>query len=245
MQYEYNFEHAFPEIMGEAAEGALIGAAGIVTGIFLLVYFLLMAFSVASYVLSAVGMYRIAKRRGIHHPWLAWVPIGNSWLLGGISDHYQYVAKQKVTKRRKTLLILNIVMLGISVLFSGTLAATVLAVEGTGGEVLSVIAIALSTISYIGVMGLSVAIVIFSYIAYYDLFQSSKPNFAVLFLVLGIIFNVTLPFFVFACSESDSGMPPRRPRQPAQNANTNIDPLPAPEPEEIPVVETELVEDSE
>lgn len=243
MQYEYNFEYAFPEIMGEAAEGAMIGAAGIVTGIFLLVYFLILAFGVVSYVLSAVGMYRIAKRRGIHHPWLAWVPVGNCWLLGSISDHYQYVVKQKITKRRKTLLILSIIALGLSLLLSGSLVTTILVAESAGSEVLSVIAIALSTLSYIGMMGLSIAILIFSFIAYYDLFQSSKPNMAVLFLVLGIIFNVTLPFFVFACSESDSGMPPRRPRQPAQTAS--IEPLPAPEPEEVPVVEGELVEDSE
>ena len=150
-----------------------------------------MGFSVVMYVLNAVGMYRIAKRRGIHHAWLAWVPVGCNWLLGSISDHYQYVAKQKVTKRRKTLLILNIVMLGISVLFSGTLAATVLAVEGTGGEVLSVIAIALSTISYIGVMGLSVAIVIFFYIAYYMIIAWSETS------LFTDIYTNSLSFHIF------------------------------------------------
>ena len=104
MQYEYDFEYMFPEMM----EGAATGVLGLVAGIFLIVYLLALAFSVISYVLGAVGMYRIAKRRGIHHAWLSWIPVGSSWLLGSISDHYQYVVKQKVTKRRKILLILSI-----------------------------------------------------------------------------------------------------------------------------------------
>ena len=109
MGYDYGFEYYFPDAMEGAAEGVLVGAAGIFAGIFLIVYLLCMAFSVVSYVLSAVGMYRIAKRRGIHNAWLAWVPVGNGWLLGSISDHYQYVAKHKTTKRRRVLLILQLI----------------------------------------------------------------------------------------------------------------------------------------
>jgi len=190
-----------------------------------------------------VGMYRIAKRRGIHHPWLAWVPVGNSWLLGSISDHYQYVAKQKVTKRRKILLTLSLIMLGASGVFGGGITALTILAGSGAGDVSMVLSLALAVVAYLVVLGLSIAVLVFSYIAYYDLFMSSKPNNAVLFLILSVVFNVTLPFFVFACGESDRGMPPRRPHQPEQSAS--IDPLPAPEPEEIPVVETELVEDSE
>ena len=243
MQYEYNFEYAFPEIMGEAAEGALVGATGIVTGILLLIYFLAMAFSVVSYVLTAVGMYRIAKRRGIDHPWLAWVPVGSNWLLGSISDHYQYVAKQKTTRRRRILLTLSLIMLGASGAFGGGVAAMAVVAGSNAGNASVALSLALAVVAYMVVMGLSIAVLVFSYIAYYDLFQSSKPNNAVLFLILSVVFNVTLPFFVFACGESDRGMPPRKPRQPVQNPY--VEPQPASDPEEVPVVEGELVEDSE
>ena len=37
---------------------------------------------IASYVLSAVAIYVIARRRGLRKPWLAWVPVLNVWLLG-------------------------------------------------------------------------------------------------------------------------------------------------------------------
>jgi hypothetical protein len=31
-------------------------------------------------------MYTIAKRRQINHPWMAWVPVVDMYLLGCISD---------------------------------------------------------------------------------------------------------------------------------------------------------------
>lgn len=241
MGYEYGFEYAFPEGM----EGAAVGAAGVVTGILLIVWFLAMGFSLVMYVLNAVGLYRIAKRRGIHHAWLAWVPIGCNWLLGSISDHYQYVAKQKVTSKRKVLLILSLILVACLLVLIGGVVALVLATEGMAGDAAMVLAVALMLIAYLGMLGLAIAITVFCYIAYYDLFRSCKPGNAVLFLVLSIIFNVTLAFFVFACSKSDEGMPERRPRDPAPQ----IPDVPAapetPEAEETSVVEGEIVEDSE
>lgn len=231
MEIYGEFENALPGIM----EGAAVGAAGIITGLLLVVYFLLMGVSTVSYVLGALGSYRIAKRRGIHHAWLAWLPVGNAWLLGSISDHYQYVAKRKVTKRRKVLLILNIILMGIS-LIAGLVAGVSAALDSAA------LAIALLVFAYFFVIGLSIAIMVISYIAYYDLFQSCKPEYAVLFLILGIFFSVALPFFVFACSKDDKGMPAKRAPQSAEQIPCEPE---APAEEEIPVVEAELVEDSE
>lgn len=64
---------------------------------------------IVAYVLGALGFYSIANRRGIRHAWLAWVPIGNLWLLGCISDQYQSMIKGKVNSKRKILLALGIV----------------------------------------------------------------------------------------------------------------------------------------
>ena len=244
MQYEYDFEYMFPEMMEGAAEGALVGAAGVFMGLFLLIYFLALAFSVVSYVLSSVGMYRIAKRRGIHHAWLSWIPVGNSWLLGSISDHYQYVVKQKVTRRRNVLLTLNLILLGATCAFGGGIVAAVV----MSNEAQTTIAIALSVVSYLVVLGLSIAIMVITYIAYYDLFRSCKPGNAVLFLILSVVFNVTLPFFVFFISNSDEGMPARRTQQPPQQIPEEpvaAEEEPAVAEEEIPVVEAQIVEDPE
>lgn len=65
--------------------------------------------SIAMYVLQAWGMYTIAKRRGIRHAWLAWVPFGSAWILGCISDDYKNrCGKQQ--KLRVALLVLSVAM---------------------------------------------------------------------------------------------------------------------------------------
>lgn len=243
MQYEYGFEYAFPDGMEGVMEGAFVGAAGVFTAVFLLLWLLGMGFAIASYVLNAVGLYRVAKRRGIHHAWLAWIPIGCNWLLGSISDHYQYVTKRKVTKRRKILLTLSLILLGvIGLLVTGTVGVVLFSDSPSGDVTGEILSVALMACSYLGMLGLEIAILVFCYIAYYDLFKSCKPDNAVLFLVLGILFNVALPFFVFFGTEKDLGMPTKRPPQPAAEPAREPE---VPEEEEIPVVEAEAVEDPE
>ena len=242
---ENSFEHAFPEIMEGMAEGAAVGAMGIATGILLIVLFLALGLFVISYVLNAVGMSRIASRRGIHHAWLAWVPVGCNWLLGSISDHYQYVTKQKVTTRRRTLLILSAIQFVVCTVFIVGIRLLVAANGPSEEMALRVLSVALLSIAYLAMFGLSVAIVVFCYIAYYDLFRSCKPNYDVLFLVLGIVFSAVLPFLVFACCGSDAGMPARKMPKPPVYSNPEEPITQSPAEEEIPVVEAEVVEDPE
>ena len=243
MEYDYGFEYAFPDAMEGAAEGFATGVAGVSLGIFAVVYLLMLAFSVVTYVLYAVGLYRIAKRRGIHHAWLAWIPVGSEWLLGSIADHYQYVAKHKVTKRRKVMLTLSIILWLIIIATIVSLVGMVLAAPAaeaatTASDMGGMIAmIALMVVCWLGYMGVGIALMVFYYIAAYDLFRSCKPSYDVLFLVFGILFSVTMPFFVFACSGSDAGMPVRRQRPAPQI------PYEQPCQPEPPVVETELVDD--
>jgi hypothetical protein len=172
--------------------------------------------------------------------------VGNAWLLGSIADHYQYVVKQKTTKRRKVLLILSILCVAMGGFFGVGVgifaAADVFSGATTAGSILSV---AMMVVGYLGLMGLGIAVTVFCYIAYFDLFRSCRPEHDVLFLILGIFFGTAI--FVFACSGYDKGMPERRVHQPAPQIpyvpqEPVCEEMPA---EEIPVVETEIVEDSE
>lgn len=47
----------------------------------------------------------------------------------------------------------------------------------------------------------------FQYIALYRIYKSCDPKNTTLFLVLSILFNITMPFFLFACRKKDLGMP--------------------------------------
>ena len=249
MSGSFDFNYTFPDMAGDVASGAL----GILVGVLVLLMLLMFALAIVSYVLSAVSMYRIAKRRGIHNAWLAWIPIGNSWLLGSISDQYQYVAKRKVTSRRKLLLILSIVSISVNVIHSIIQASTSLAFYADAGMSNEVGMVAVTLLISMVLLVISMVHLAFTYVAYYDLFRSCKPNNAVLFLVLSIVFSVALPFFLIACSNKDEGMPPKRPPQrpaqiPAEPVETPAEETPVAEPsaeEAIPVVEGEIVEDSQ
>ena len=59
-----------------------------------------MLIALAIYVFIAISLYSMASRRGIRHAWLAWVPIGNNWILGSLSDQYRYLVKGKICRKR-------------------------------------------------------------------------------------------------------------------------------------------------
>ena len=186
---------------------------------FYTIYSLLVsAFGIATYVLRALGLYTIAKRRGINHPWMGWVPVLDLWVLGCISDQYQYVVKGKDKNKRKWLLGLNIALAVVYIVFfvfCGIAVAGV--VTGTTGglqeeQLLTALMgpAAGLAICLIPLVIIAIACTVIRYVAFYDLYTSCNPQNNVLFLVLSIFFSVTEPFFVFFIRNKDEGMPPRR-----------------------------------
>lgn len=179
-------------------EDILMDVIGVVLGVLGIVLLVAIAF----YVLESLSVYTIAKRRGIKNPGLAWVPIANYWVLGCISDQYKYVAKGQIQNRRKVMLTLAI-------------TSAVLSIISTSVEYyVPGLAVVLSLANY----GVSIAAMVFWYMALYDLFNSCNPKNSVLFLVLSILLGVIRPFFLLACRNKDLGMPPRKPAQPAPEA---------------------------
>ncbi len=186
---------------------------------FYTVYSLIVSsFGIAVYVLRALGLYSIAKRRGINHPWMSWVPVLDLWVLGCISDQYQYVVNGKVKNKRKWLLGLNIALAVIYLVFFVFFGIAVAGVIGgvTGGlreeQMLATLmgpAMGL-LIGMIPLAGIAIAVMVIRFVAMYDLYTSCNPQNNVLFLVLSIFFTVTEPFFVFFIRGKDEGMPPRR-----------------------------------
>ncbi len=203
--------------------GFEFGIVGAFLVIYLLFMFLLMAFSVVAYVLQGLGMYTIAGRRGIKNNWLAWVPLGNLWILGSISDQYQYLAKGKIKNRRKTMLGLSIGLIVVYVVW--IIGAIVGLIMADGSEAGTVIGPLLIVFGALFMVAAAIILVVTQYMCLYDLFASCQPDNAVLYLVLSIFFSVTLPFFVFFCRNKDLGMPPRK------TAPVQVIPEPAEEPD--------------
>ena len=69
--------------------------------------------SVGIYVVTSLSLHAMAKGRFIEKAWLAWIPVGNLWILGSIADHYQLCARGRVKSRRKVLMGIYIVMAAI------------------------------------------------------------------------------------------------------------------------------------
>lgn len=172
----------------------------------------------AGYVLSSIAIYTISRRRGLNHPWMAWVPVLKVWLLGSLSDQYQYVVKGENKSKRKWLLALNLVVWLLSVAMVAVLIVFVVDMAGSNlygmnerelmkeamGMILSILGLT------VPVMGVSIAFAVIRFMALYDVYRSLDPGNSVLFLVLSILFNVTEPFFLFFNRMKDKGMPPRR-----------------------------------
>ena len=166
-------------------------------------------FGVAAYILTALAVYTVSSRRGLKHPWLAWVPVVNCWLLGSLSDQYRYVVKGENKSKRKWLLVLNILKAALASML------TVLAVVTVGTLIVSHHSDAMGAV--VAVLGLAmpliavtIALCVIRYMALYDVYRSMDPANAVLYLVLSILFSPTEPFFLFFNREKDLGMPPRK-----------------------------------
>ncbi len=210
-------------------------------------------FGIASYVLTALAIYTIARRRGLNNPWLAWVPVANCWLLGSLSDQYQYVVKGKNTSRRKWLLGLNILtfLLTAAIAVLGiVVAGTVIfsrgnhAVRQAMGPVIALVGLCLP------LAGAAIASAVIRYMALYDVYRSLDPANSVLYLVLSVLIKVTEPFFLFFNRDKDGGMPPRKqPIVEEYQGEYHTDPQPVyesePEPQEAPMFEYQEIRPEE
>lgn len=172
---------------------------------------------IVTYVFQSLGMYTIAKRRGIKNPWLAWLPVVSYWISGSISDQYRYVVRGQVRYFRVIMVALSAAGVVLSGLSSAASSAVLLealeyiAAEDT--ETALQLLSAAGTGSFLSLLGsvTQLALFVFWQIALYDLYTSCDPKNNVLFLVLGIIFSFLVPFFIFANRNKELGMPPRRP----------------------------------
>lgn len=177
--------------------------------------------AIAAYVFMAIGLYAIAKKRCIQHPWLAWIPVANMWLLGCISDQYRYVTKNQERSRRKRMLTLAIIqfvnLLLVAVAFVvwivrlGTWTAMRMPVEGIMSIFVMSCALLLLMLPLLVV---AIWLLVERFCAYYDLFSSCNPENKTVFTVLSIVssclgYDILGAVFIFICRHKEEGMPPR------------------------------------
>lgn len=169
-------------------------------------------FGIAAYILTALAIYTISRRRGLSKPWLAWIPVINCWLLGSLSDQYQYVVKGENKSKRKWLLVLNLLISAL-VLVLVVLMLVAGAAAFSGRHPTELIGLLLGFLGLaLPMAAAGIAYCVIRYMALYDVYRSLDPGNAVLYLVLSILFSPTEPFFLFFNRDKDQGMPPRKQR---------------------------------
>ena len=191
--------------------------------------------SLAIYIVTALSVYTLAQRRGLKHPWLAWIPVARMWTLGAIADDYRLKAKGERRSRRKVLLglkiattILSAVVMVLCVAVLAILFAAIFVGVGSAmtGNSLENLEFTEEMQNVLGVCGvgflltafptvvLSILHAVFYYIALYDLYCSCEPGNAVLYLVLSIFVGLSQPVFLFLCRNKDDGLPKSQPETP-------------------------------
>ncbi len=131
--------------------------------------FVLVIIGIVLYVLMAVGLYKIASNRGIENPWLAWIPVANMYLLG------------KIVK---------------SVSIGGWEVPSIELVLPLAPIALGIISIIPVLGQIIYTLGIIAYAVVFFFVLH-KLYSTYRPQQAVLWLVLSIIFSFMISIFIF------------------------------------------------
>ena len=191
--YYYNKLPSMPTEKGLIAIGViLLGILGVV-----------LLFVLAFWIIRAMSLHKIARRRGIRNAWLAWIPLGGQWILGSLADQYQHLVQGRITSRRRILLVLSLA--GMVLGSATTVVPLVQNFLADTEELVVMWGMAGSIPAMIG-WAVGIASLVFYHICNYDLYRSCNPENAVVFLVVGIVLPITEPFFYLACRKKDLGM---------------------------------------
>lgn len=212
---------------------SVMGASTMITLLITLAFFLLKGY----------GLYIIACRRGLKKAWLSWIPVGQDWIRGSVSDQYRYLTAGKIQHRRVILSVVSAIYLAFqTVVFASMIRYLLLTVEGLysyghSNDFGYYMARLILTGGILGFLTLcaGIARVIFHHMCMYDLYRSTDPKNDTAMTVLGIVIPLLEPFFLLYVKDKDGGMPPRRDRP---NGNAQRPYNPEPERPVDPVYET-------
>lgn len=161
---------------------------------------------IASYVMTSLSVYTIAKRREINNPWLAWIPVANYWIIGSIADDYD--EKNGIKRKwRITLLALYIIFMAIFLVgYIGMIVAMVLYMVrteyGTFDAPMNATMLSIFVGIYVFAIVLSlisIAVSICYYICVFKIFESTVPERAVSYLLVSLLVPFGYPICLMLC----------------------------------------------
>ena len=223
MQFELNGVEVIPS----EAEGFVSAIAGVLVVAVIVVALL----AIVMYVLKSLGLYAIAKRRGIGCAWLAWLPIGCEWITASIADNYRKVTTGKATIRRFIVVALAVVSIGLSAVATSSVTTNLEEIqeiveytesfgdymdEDDAMEILEDLGEIMGGFTLMTVLAAVVGFVskVYWYVSAGDVYASCCPKNGTMMLVLSFFLPILAPFFFFCNKEKDAGMVPVNKPQP-------------------------------
>lgn len=156
------------------------------------------------YIFKAIAIYKLSKNRGYKKPWIAFIPIVNSYLLGAVADNIN-MCIQKRTIFRYLLLVADGLTFAVS-LMTYPMAYKMMNEGFIYSENPAVIFDQMP--SYMGISALSgllgLATIIITGFVLYRIYMDYAPQSGVVYLVLSLLFQVTMPFFLFSIRNKPS-----------------------------------------
>lgn len=202
---------------GDAAAGF---GAGFLVVYFLVIYFFTFAVTIANYVLGALGLSAIARRRGLQKTWMAWVPFLDARLMGTIADQYENCVMGYNGNYRKRFFVWQIVLVASSfviILISTIFAVGAIVAETASGSLFAedwVMGFAgLVLILCLAIIVLCILYIVVYYKVLCRIFRSCKPSLAVLFALLATFCSAG-GILLFLMRKKDEGMIPMAAAQP-------------------------------
>lgn len=185
-------------------------SVGILLGVYLMILGISLLFSVAVYVVTSLGMSRMAKACGLSRPYLAWIPVASAYLLGQLAECGASRGGKKCMAYRKILLGLQIGVLGAAFLIFLMVVVMAVVSSSVGPSAASGLVMfgLMLLLAYLAVLGLALANTVFNYIAYWHVFRLFDENNAVIYLVVSIFFNIATPFFLIYLSGKKPALDP-------------------------------------
>lgn len=166
-------------------------------------------FALIMYIFESIGLYSVAKRRGLKHPFMAWIPYTNTYLFGKAAEQYETAVKGKSKNYKAILLCLSIILTAVTALFNVVIYALsnsiVYLAQDCAYNSDAIVLIISLILLYIAMLVVSVIYSVFYFIALHKIYRSFSTKSSTLLLIFSIIFPVIVPFVIFASRKKDDG----------------------------------------
>lgn len=161
---------------------------------------------IAIYLLESISVYKMAKSAQIKNPWLAFIPVANDWVFGTLAEKYK---KKNGTKSARFGIILP-VLEGIVLIETIALTIfTVISIKEITGYALDAVNTSAEMapeqfmslipviILYFALMAVAIAYAVVFFIALWRVYSSFDKSNATLYIVLSVIFTISVPIILF------------------------------------------------